>query len=569
MKPNAIELKRFALLSAALAWVLLAGCQTMPGDWNDEVGGSVDATLEQARKAPGKEGVPEAVKDAMLPPLEIALPEGKVAPVEPRFDLSVANAPARQVFLGLVEGTPYDIVLAQDVGGSVTLNLKDITVPEAMNALREVYGYEYRREDNRFFVLGREMQTRIFAVNYLNLVRKGKSDTRVKSGEIGQRSSGSSGTSSATSSGPSSATSSGPANIEVETSSQTDFWKELGDTIRAIVGGGGERRIVVNAQAGIVVVRAMPEELRMVAEYLGATHASVNRQVMLEAKIIEVELNNGFQAGINWAKLSGNSTFGQVGGGTGASSGLSEIAGNVGNLNPTTGIFTPISGTNASAFGGIFSAAVKTGDFAAFVELLSTQGRVQVLSSPRVSTVNNQKAVIKVGGEDFFVTGISGGTTSTVTATTTAPSVQLTSFFSGIALDVTPQIDDKNNIVLHIHPSVSTITQKDKTFTVGDQGFTLPLASSSIQESDNIVRAQSSQIIVIGGLMKEGSTDQNASVPLLGDIPIIGNLFKQRKITRVKRELVILLRPTIIDSGVWREEVKDTQDRLKKLRIGS
>lgn len=561
MKPNAIELKRFALLSATIACVLLAGCQTMPGDWHDEVGGSVDATLEQARKAPGKEGVPEAVKDAMLPPLEITLPEGKIAPVEPRFDLSVANAPARQVFLGLVEGTPYDIVLAQDVGGSVTLNLKDITVPEAMNALREVYGYEYRREGSRFFVLGREMQTRIFAINYLNLVRKGKSDTRVKSGEIGQRSSGSSGSTSAGSGGP--------ANIEVETQSQTDFWKELGDTIRAIVGGGGERRIVVNAQAGIVVVRAMPDELRMVAEYVGATHASVNRQVMLEAKIIEVELNNGFQAGINWAKLSGNSTFGQVGGGTGASSGLSEIAGNVGNLNPTTGIFTPISGTNASAFGGVFSVAVKTGDFAAFVELLSTQGRVQVLSSPRVSTVNNQKAVIKVGGEDFFVTGISGGTTSTVTATTTTPTVELTSFFSGIALDVTPQIDDTNNIVLHIHPSVSTITQRDKTFTVGDQGFTLPLASSSIQESDNIVRAQSSQIIVIGGLMKEGSTDQNASVPLLGDIPILGNLFKQRKITRVKRELVILLRPTIVDSGVWREEVKDTQDRLKKLRIGS
>lgn len=556
--------KRLAVGAGLLGLAFLTGCQTAPWNWSESVGDTMDENLSQARKPATQAAVPQEVKEGLLPPLEIILPEGRTAPVEPRFDLSVASAPARQVFLGLVEGTPYEIVLHRDVAGNVTLNLKDTTVPEAMKALREAYGYEYRREGTRFYVLGREAQTRIFQVNYLNLSRKGKSDTRVKSGEIGQRSSGTG----ATSTGGDTESRS---NIEVETASQTDFWKDLGDTVRAIVGGGGERRVVVNAQAGIIVVRAMPDELRLVQDYLGATHASVNRQVMLEAKIIEVELNNSFQTGINWAKIHGNYTFGQVGGGTAVGSGLSEISGNTGNVNPTTGIFSAISGTNSSAFGGVFSAAVRTGDFAAFVELLSTQGNVQVLSSPRVSTVNNQKAVIKVGGEDFFVTGISGSTTTTtgLTATANVPSVQLTSFFSGIALDVTPQIDDSNNIVLHIHPSISTITQRDKTFTVGDQGFTLPLASSSIQESDNVVRAQSEQIIVIGGLMKEASTDQNASVPLLGDIPILGNLFKHRKITRVKRELVILLKPTVVDGSEWGGEVKDVQERMKKIRIGS
>lgn len=556
--------KRLAVGAALLGLAFLTGCQTAPWNWSESVGDTMDENLSQARKPATQAGVPEEVKEGLLPPIEITLPEGRTAPVEPRFDLSVASAPARQVFLGLVEGTPYEIVLHRDVAGNVTLNLKDTTVPEAMKALREAYGYEYRREGTRFYVLGREAQTRIFQVNYLNLSRKGKSDTRVKSGEIGQRSSGTGATSTV-------GDTASRSNIEVETASQTDFWKDLGDTVRAIVGGGGDRRVVVNAQAGIIVVRAMPDELRLVQDYLGATHASVNRQVMLEAKIIEVELNNSFQTGINWAKIHGNYTFGQVGGGTAVGSGLSEIAGNVGNVNPTTGIFSAISGTNSSAFGGVFSAAVRTGDFAAFVELLSTQGNVQVLSSPRVSTVNNQKAVIKVGGEDFFVTGISGSTTTTtgLTATANVPSVQLTSFFSGIALDVTPQIDDSNNIVLHIHPSISTITQRDKTFTVGDQGFTLPLASSSIQESDNVVRAQSEQIIVIGGLMKEASTDQNASVPLLGDIPILGNLFKHRKITRVKRELVILLKPTVVDGNEWGGEVKGVQERMKKIRIGS
>lgn len=560
------QIRRLLLGGLVSAGLFLAGCQSVPAKWGDQVGGTIDANLAAAKTGTPQEQVPSDVSKGLLPPLEITVPDGRKTQVEPRFDLSVSNAPARQVFMGIVEGTPYDMVLQPDVGGNVTLNLKDVTVPEALNAMREAYGYEYRREGNRFFILGRDMQTRIFQVNYLNLQRKGKSDTRVNSGEIGQRSTG--GTAVASSVGAQARTS----NIEVETQSQTDFWKELAETVRAIVGTSGERRVIVNTQAGIIVVRALPEELRLVENYLGATHASVNRQVMLEAKIIEVQLSDGFQTGINWAKIHSNYTFGQVGGGTAVGSGLSEIVGNTGNLNPTTGTFSPISGTNASAFGGVFTAAVRTGNFAAFLELLSTQGKVQVLSSPRVSTVNNQKAVIKIGGEDFFVTGISGSSTtaSLVGATSTIPSVQLTSFFSGIALDVTPQINESNNIVLHIHPSVSTITQKDKTFTVGGQGFTLPLASSSIQESDNVVRAQSAQIIVIGGLMKEATTEDNASVPLLGDIPIVGNLFKHRRFTRVKRELVILLKPTVIGVGnEWSEEVKDAQERIKKIRIGS
>jgi len=558
---NRTDTRRRTIAGAALlGLVALTGCQTAPWNWNDSVRESMDKDMAQAEKPATKAGVPTEVKEGLLPPLEITLPEGRTAPVEPRFDLSVANAPARQVLLGLVEGTPYEIVLHPDVTGSVTLNLKDITVPEAMNALRDVYGYEYRREGNRYFILGRGMQTRIFHVNYLNLVRRGKSDTRVQSGEIGSRTSGTGATSMTTTAALNS--------IQVETQSQTDFWKDLADTLRVIVGTSGDRRVVVNPQAGIVVVRAMPQELRFVEDYLGVTHANVSRQVVLEAKILEVELNDAFQAGINWSKIHGNYTFGQVGGGSAfGGSSLSEIAGNTGNLNPTTGTFSPISGTNASAFGGIFSIAARTSDFAAFVELLKSQGEVQVLSSPRVSTVNNQKAVIKIGGDEFFVTGVTGGTTTTVGVT--SPTVQLTSFFSGIVLDVTPQIDERNNIVLHIHPSVSTITQKDKSFSVFGSNFTLPLAASTIQESDNIVRAQSAQIIVIGGLMKEASTDQNASVPLLGDIPIVGNLFKHRKITRVKRELVILLKPTIVDTKEWNGEIKDAQERMKKIRIGS
>jgi len=547
----------------AVFTALLAGCQSISPGWSDSVHAQVEDSLQQARTG-GKEGKPVLadVNKALLPPIEISLPEGMTTPLEPRFDLSVNNASARQVFMGLVEGTQYSMVLQPDVRGSFSLNLKEVTVPEAINAIRQAYGYEYRREGNRFFILGREMQTRLFPVNYLNLTRKGNSDTRVSA-------SGLTSTGTTAVGGTTAASSSLNNGVQVQTQSQSDFWKDIGATLSAIIGTEGGRKVVVNSQIGLIVVRAMPDEMRLVEDFLGITQTNLNRQVIIEAKILEVDLNEGFQSGINWSSIAQkngrNYTLGQVGGGTAFSTGASEIAGNTGNLNPTSGTFGAISGTNSSAFGGVFTLAVKSSNFAAFFELLKAQGSLNVLSSPRVSTVNNQKAVIKVGTDAFFVTkqDITPSTTAGVPPTVTT---ELAPFFSGIALDVTPQIDDAGNINMHIHPSVSDVT--DKLISIGsNQNITTAL--SSIQESDNIVRASSGQIIVIGGLMKEASTDNDASVPLLGDIPILGNLFKQKQVSRIKKELVILLKPTVIGTDKdWNDAASESQERVKKIRIG-
>jgi MSHA biogenesis protein MshL len=499
----------------------------------------------------------------LLPSIEITLPQGGAIPLEPRFDLTVNNAPARQVFMGLVEGTPYSMILHPDVSGTISLNLKEATVPEALGVIRQVYGYEYRRENNRFFILGSDMQTRMFPVNYLNLSRKGMSDTRVSA-------SGLSATGATAGSGGSTSTQ-GASGVQIQTQTQTDFWKDLTTALAAIVGADGGRKVIINPQAGVVLVRAMPDELRLVEEYLGVTQGSMNRQVILEAKIVEVQLKDGFQSGINWAGIANKNgksyTVGQVGGGTSlGNTGLSEIAANTGNLNPTTGIFSPISGTNSSAFGGVFTLAVQANNFAAFFELLKTQGDLNVLSSPRVSTMNNQKAVIKVGTDSYFVTKQDTTSSSTLSGLPTI-STELSPFFSGIALDVTPQIDEAGNINLHIHPSVSEVSEK--LITVASNQ-TISTALSSVQESDNIVRVGSGQIIVIGGLMKEASTEDNASVPVLGDIPLIGNLFKHKKVTRIKRELVILLKPTVINVGQdWNDAAGESQERIRKIRIGS
>ena len=534
---NRAYLPRWLALGFVVSLTACAG----PSEWRDSVRESIDTTMQESRKS--AKPVPAEISQALLPPIEIKLPDGKVTPLEPRFDLTVSNAPARDVFMGLVEGTPYSMVVHPDVKGTVSLNLKEVTVPEALGAIRQVYGYEYRRDGSRFLILGAEMQTRIFNVNYLNIVRRGTSNVSIGGGGIGGGSGGAGGAG-------------GSGAVQVNTTFESDFWRNITTALTAIVGSDGGRKVVINPQTGIVVVRAMPEELRVVEDYFGVTHATINRQVVLEAKIVEVELKNEFQSGVNWGLISTNSrgqllnSSGSVfGGGTAAGGG---------------------SGTISSNLGGIFSLRLASGDFSVLIDALKGQGEVQILSSPRVSTVNNQKAVIKIGGEEFFVTGVTGGVAATSTAAAIAPTVALTSFFSGISLDVTPQIDENNNITLHIHPSVSSVSERTKSFSASGTSFQLPLALSTIQESDNIVRAQSGQIIVIGGLMKEALTDEDASVPILADVPLVGNLFKHKRLNRIKRELIILLKPTSINIGQdWDDAVGESHERMKKIRAGS
>lgn len=564
----------------------ITACESNPYIWSDKAKRSVDTSLEESKSADRKKeaaAVPSEVSQSLLPPFQVRPPNGKVVPLEPRFDLAVNNAPARQVFMSLVEGTPYSMVVHPDVTGGITLNLKNVTVAEALRSIRDVYGYDYRRDGNRYFILGPGMQTRIIAVNYLNMNRKGKSDVRVSTGELTRAIGAGATQGGGAASSPGQLQASAINNIKIETDSVTDFWKDLRTTLMTLIGisespegaaattgVANERRVIVDPQSGYVIVRAMPEELRVVEDYLERTQLAVNRQVVLEAKIVNVTLNDSFQTGVNWAKLQGASTFAQVGGGTIFNSGgVSETAGQTPvNIVPQATGATNVTGTLATAFGGVFSVATNTKDFASFVELLKTQGDVHVLSSPRVSTINNQKAVIKVGGDEFFVTAVTS-TPSGVIGVPPTNTIELTPFFSGVALDVTPQIDDEDNIVLHIHPSVSEVVQRNKSLTINGLVSSLPLASSSIQESDNVVRSQSGQVIVIGGLMKEETVDNNAGIPFLSDIPILGNAFKHKQVTRVKNELIIMLKPTVVENNqnrMWADSIEDAQERIRKLR---
>jgi len=524
--------------------------------------------------------LPAAVEAALAPQTQLELPKKAVHAAEPRFDLAVNAAPAQQVFLGIASGTRYSMLLNPDVAGSITVNLKDVTVPEAMQAMRELYGYEYRIEGNRIFVQPLTAQTRFYSIAYPSSLRQGKSELRVISGSIADsgNTSGSSGNSTASSSNSSSGGGSQVDSSRIVTSVASDFWGELQASVGMLIGCSitssavagqsavasncpAGRNVSISPHTGMLMVRALPLEQRQVNEYLKAARVQVERQVMIEAKIIEVTLNESAQTGINWAA---------IGTGKGYPFGISS---NYGQATFPSGDFPFLNSTadfgvlNQAANSTLVGLAFQTDSFAALVRFLETQGQVQVLSSPRIAAINNQKAVLKVGVDEFFVTEISS--TQSTTGTTTTPSTSVTTqpFFSGIALDVTPQIDDADNIILHVHPSVSQVVTDEKVIDLGSQQgiYKLPLAKSSVSETDSIVRLKNGEIAAIGGLMKRESRNSGSGVSGLGDIPLLGALFKNTNKLNQKQELVILLKPTLIkQQSDWMQGVRDASARLQE-----
>ncbi|MFN2355732.1 MAG: secretin N-terminal domain-containing protein, partial [Desulfopila sp.] len=408
----------FVAVGIATVLLVLAGCAPQPR------GGTPVEAIQQTMETPTDSRQPKA---APPPPAEISaalIPRGEdmaetAEPVDAsRFDIAASEIPARQFFMSLVEGSPVNMVVHPKVSGTVSIDLKNITIAEVLEVVHNVYGYPYFQTGNVYQVMPADLQARTFQVNYLDMVRTGSSQTRVSSGQITESDSDSSNTTQ-DNNGTNNRGNNAVSGSRIDTESKADFWGELRDAIQGLIGDEDGRKVIVQPHASVVVVVAMPDELRMVEKYLQTIQSNLQRQVVIEAKVIEVRLADGFQSGINWGALeeskSGKTVlFGQSGGGTVFDTGLSENAGNSGSLIP--GEPLP-SALDSSVFGGVFSAALNVKDFQAFVEMLETQGDVQVLSSPRISTINNQKAVIKVGSDEFFVTDISSDTTTSTTTT--------------------------------------------------------------------------------------------------------------------------------------------------------
>ncbi|MCG7201398.1 pilus (MSHA type) biogenesis protein MshL [Marinobacter pelagius] len=547
-----ISIKRLALVVAA--GVALSACSNNPlmrtgAATSTDAADDIVRTLEQAEagaesknesRQPAASAMPADISAQLLPPLSAD------NDLEERFDVNARGVAANSFFQSLVAGTRFNAVVHPEVNTTIDLRLRDVTVPEVMDIVADLYRLDIQRKGRLFQVNADRIQTRIFPIDYLHFKRRGGSETRVSSGQV------TSSRNNASNGDASSGETRSLIGTAISTETESDFWQDLRTSVEMIVSSGESGQVIVNPGSGLIMVRGGSEQLRLVEDYLRRTELIMQRQVVLEAKILEVALNEGYQQGINWSDLQSASSVT-------ASDGL-----------PADFTAQSLAGQTirTSDIGGLFSATFREGSFTALIELLGTQGNVQILSSPRISTVNNQKAVIKVGTDEFFVTDIDfDDENSTVTGSdSTSTSVELTPFFSGISLDVTPQIGEDGNITLHVHPSVSEVNDQEKVITIGERDVTLPLAASKVRETDSVIRAESGQIVVIGGLIQNTSEDSNSSVPFFSEIPLVGELFKQRRFESRKSELVILLRPVVAQPSTMNADVAASRERMEVLR---
>ncbi|EDQ00294.1 pilus (MSHA type) biogenesis protein MshL [Shewanella benthica] len=536
-----------------LLTLLLVACQTTnrpePVAAKEALAESVQAESQQATPPPAT--MPESIQQE-LASAELLTGFAPSRRAERRFDVSAHEIDAKVFFPSLVQGTPLSVAVHPDVTGNISLSLKGVTLSEVLQVVEDIYGYEVSHVGRILRIYPAGMRTETFSLNYLYMERNGLSLTSVNSGRISDNSNSSSSNNNSNNSNNSSNNNSGSSSNSrnettngtfIRSTTKSDFWGELKETLVSIVGNtGGGRQVVITPQAGLVTVRAFPNELRQVRTFLKTAETHLHRQVIIEAKILEVTLSDGYQQGINWQ----------------------NVLGHVGDTDIEFGTSTgggSLSDQITSVIGGVTSLKFSGTNFSTMISLLDTQGDVDVLSSPRVTVLNNQKAVIKVGTDEYFVTNVSSTTISGITPITT-PEVELTPFFSGIALDVTPQIDGDGNVILHIHPSVINIKEQIKTIKISGSTLELPLARSDIRESDTVIMARSGDVVVIGGLMKSENIELISKVPLLGDIPFIGELFTNRAKSLKKTELVILLKPTVVGVDTWKKELQRSKDLL-------
>ncbi|EJA7359651.1 MULTISPECIES: pilus (MSHA type) biogenesis protein MshL [unclassified Vibrio] len=516
-----------------------------------EVKEALNESINQANSRTLEE-IPSSVEADLMPNLDsnVAAEQG----TSKRFRIQANAVDARSFFASLVKGTEYSVAIHPSVQGNITVNLSDVTLDEVLNVVQNMYGYDVVRSGKVIQIYPAGMRTVTIPVDYLQFKRSGRSLTSIVTGSVtsaGTSNSGGSSDSSDSSdsnngnNNDSSTTSTGGTRIETIT--ESDFWPMLQQAVANLIGSGKGQSVVVTPQAGVITVRAFPDDIREVREFLGVSQERMQRQVILEAKILEVTLNDGYQQGINWSNLSAS-------------------IGNSGSIvvNRPASALPPLDAIG-TLLGGQTNVTISDGNFNAVLSFMSTQGDLNVLSSPRITAANNQKSVIKVGTDEYFVTELSSNAGNGENSNA-VPEVELTPFFSGISLDVTPQIDNKGNVFLHVHPAVIEVTEEVKQLNLGGdfQNIQLPLAKSSIRESDSVIRAKDGDVVVIGGLMKQQNRELVSKVPFLGDVPALGHLFRNVNNVTEKTELVILLKPTVVGVNSWQKELERSRDLLQE-----
>lgn len=444
------------------------------------------------------------------------------------FSLSARSTPLRDVLLGLSKQAELNLVIEKGVNYDepVSVELYDLPLSTALDMVLNAYGYFYDIDGNILRV--KALETKIFHFDYPLMVN---TPTSSVGGDMLSSSGQNSGNYSGGSSGGS-GDNDMKGEFSIDTSVDTDaldLWSQLEQSLKGGKGQDGllseQGRVQISKLAGTIMVTDHRENLILIEEYLNVLEKVLSRQIAIEAKILEVSLRDDYQYGIKWDVLAQN-IINSSGGDLQFISDFTTGGGNI-----TLEYFND---TGSNVIG-------------AFIEALSVQGNVNVLASPRISALNNQTALITVARNipyiDWQLSSIQDPNDDQGRLSQLVPTMQNTQV--GISLGVTPQIDENGVVTLHIVPVITDLVGF-KTFTQDNDSWEIPIID--MRATDSIVRARNGSTIILGGLILEKLDENQTGIPVLGDIPYLGQaLFSGQSKEVEKRELVIMLNPTIIE----------------------
>ncbi len=459
--------------------------------------------------------------------------DGTALPAElrdARISVAAMAADVRSVLLTIGEQVDLQVVIDPDVHGAITVEIEEMPLEDALEAVIGPTRYHYGIERGVLRVFGEEVQTRLFALDYITGVRTGLTQLSASSG-----SSGAAGSSNASSTSSGSGQSDvAQSSSRVNSQSYTDPWAEIIRGLEMIVYGTtgelagssheGPERLVVHPATGVILVTASYEILNRVAHFLESIAGNAQRQVVIEARVVEVSLLDEFHMGIDWSLIP--------------------------DATDVTGVFGRDKAAAAQALSpglGAFQIAGSTGDFDALLDALATQGRLKVVSAPRVATLNNQKAIIKVARESSFFNLRVEYEYQPDGSRIPISSVDPQRITIGLILDVTPQISPEGRIMMHVHPSLTELVDTvvfPPDATGADVQANAPVLD--IREVDTVVRVADGDMLIIGGLTKERVERRTRGVPLLSKIPLLGWLFRTTHDVTEQVELLILMKPTVV-----------------------
>jgi MSHA biogenesis protein MshL len=541
-----------------LSLILALGCAAPP---NKERTLLPPQMLAQTPPQPPPE---EKLKEMVIPQSE----EAKKIP-EKLYSLFVRDADVQEVLLAFSKESELNIVIDPELSGKVTIDLKRVTLEEVLDSILTPLGWTYRTDGKFIKIFRPQMDTRFFTLNYVATKRAGRREIYASTGG-GTQTGYLAGQQTGDNSGQQTTVGTGGARTgysDLVSVDEVDLWMEVQKGLETIVFGSVDeevkrgnsetekmtftradekgRRLILNKTTGVICVTDYPVNLNKVALFLETVEGSSQRQVTIQAKIMEVILNDEHREGINWQTIENlprlvNLAWGLTdkegtAGFPGSTSGyLSGVAAGIGTTTssiPTPGTFV------VKPFGGILTIGAGGTEvlISDIIEAISKQGDLRILSSPTISTLNNQKAIIRVADQDvFFITG------AVATQTTVTQFIQPMTIDVGIILDVTPQISKDGTIIMNIHPS---ITEKTGDVLAPDGKSTFPLLS--VRETDTTVRVKEGQTIIIAGLMQEKTEETFIGVPGLQSLPLFGGLFRHRTQTKRNSELVIMITPSL------------------------